>query len=433
MSRLSALLALPPIAIGAAIAAWLVSTAPGPSQESAEVPGLAVRVAPVTAQVFHPVVRGWGTVRAARVWNALAEVRGQVIWRHPDLEEGRLMPAGTEVLRIDPADYDLGIAQAKADLMALVAEETQLAAEVENTGRVLALEKERLAIAGADLARIRDLVKKGVNPQTRSDEAEKAELQIRRSVIELQNSLSLAPSRQTRLSAQKARTEAALARAQRDRDNTVLTVPFDLRVTKVAVELFQPVAIGQVLLQGDGVDRAEVVVQVPLPAFRRLIYPPDRSGDALDAMREGLGSRMKAELHPLSDQSQIWQAEVSRVEGALDPKARSVPVVVTVAGPYSKAAPPFRLPLVANMQVEITLTGTAIDNAIVVPEAALHGSSMYLVTPDNRLEIRPVSPSFRQDGKVVIGEGLLPGDRLVLDDIAPALPGMTLVPVEATQ
>lgn len=429
MPRLSALLALPPIALGAAIAAWMITTAPGPAQESGTMPGLAVRVAPVAAQDIRPVAHGWGAVRAAQGWTAVAEVRGQVIWRHPDLEEGQLIPAGTEVLRIDPADYDLAIAQAEADLMALQAEAAQIVAEAENTDRVLTLETERLTLAEADLARIRGLVAQGVNPQTRADEAEKAVLQTRRTVTELQNSLALIPSRQARITAQQARTTATLARARRDRDQTVLTAPFDLRVTSVAVDLFQPVAIGQVLVQGDGLDRAEVVVQVPLPAFQRLLFPIDRPADPLAAIRQGPASRIGAELHPLSDPSQIWQAQVSRVEGALDPKARSMPVVVSVANPYADAAPPLRLPLVPNMQVQVTLTGAPVRDAVVIPEAALHGDAVYLVTADDRLEIRPVTPAFRQDGLVVIRDGLAPGDRLVLDDIAPALPGMPLRPV----
>lgn len=109
MSRLSTLLALPPILLGAATAAWLISTAPGPAPDAGATAGLAVRLAPVTAQDIRPTARGWGAVRAAETWTAVAEVRGQVIWRHPDLEDGKLVPAGTEVLRIDPACAAWGI------------------------------------------------------------------------------------------------------------------------------------------------------------------------------------------------------------------------------------------------------------------------------------------------------------------------------------
>lgn len=433
MPRLAPLLAVPPIALGAAFAAWMISHAPGPAQEAQAAPGLAVRVAPVVEQSLRPVARGWGAVRAADTWTAAAEVRGQVIWRNPDLDEGRMIAAGTEVLKIDPADYQLAIAQAEADLLSLGAESAQIAAEAENTTRVLALEEERLALAEADLARIRDLVAQGVNPKTRADEAEKAVLQTRRTVTELQNSLALIAPREARVAAQRARTEAALARARRDLDHTVLRAPFDLRVSKVAVDLYQPVSVGQVLVQGDGVARAEVVVQVPLPTFQRLIFPFEQPVNALEAMRAGPEAVLSAELHPLSDPSQVWAAQVERVEGALDPRARSVPVVVSVANPYADAAPPLRLPLVPNMQVEVVLRGPELSGALTLPEAALHGDTAYLVAPDNTLELRPLTPAFRQDGLVIVREGLEPGARVVLDDIAPALPGMALQPVEVGQ
>jgi hypothetical protein len=37
--------------------------------------------------------------------------------------------------------------------------------------------------------------------------------------------------------------------------------------------------------------------------------------------------------------------------------------------------------------------------------------------------------AFRQAGQAVIAAGLDPGEWLILDDIAPAIPGLSLVPV----
>ncbi|NIP75223.1 MAG: HlyD family secretion protein, partial [Xanthomonadales bacterium] len=84
---------------------------------------------------IRPTATAWGNLRAAEIWVAVSEVQGEVIWRHPDLEPGHLIAAGTEVLRIDPADYELALAQSEADLAALRAESTQLEAEAANTGR----------------------------------------------------------------------------------------------------------------------------------------------------------------------------------------------------------------------------------------------------------------------------------------------------------
>lgn len=430
--RLPAFLwAVPPVALGVALALWFVAGAAGPERLEAEPPGLAVRVLPVATQDIRPVARGWGNVRAAETWTAVAEVRGQVIWRHPELEPGRLIAAGTRLIEIDPEDYRLAIAQAEADLAALVAEAGQIAAEAENTARILALEEARLALSEAEHARVRDLVAQGAAPQVRADEAERATLLARRTVVELQNTLSLIAPRQDRLTAQTARTEAALARARRDLDHTVVLAPFDLRVTSVQGERFQVIGVGQPLLSGDSLDRVEVLVQVPLAAFRRLLHGLETTdGDALAALRAGPAGLIEAEVRLLSDPGQIWQGTVARVEGALDPRARTVPVVVSVADPYGGAAPPLRLPLVPNMQVEVTLSGRPLAAQVVIPETALQGETVRLVDAGDRLELRAVGVLFRQDALAVIADGLSPGERLVLDDIAPALPGMRLVPVE---
>lgn len=431
--RLSPLLALPPIALGIAAAVWMIASAPGPTQIEGGTPALPVRVRTVAEEDIRPTVTAWGNLRAAETWVAVAEVQGEVIWRHSDLEPGRLILARTEVLRIDPADYELALAQSQADLAALEAERAQLASEAENTRRILALEQDRLALAETDLERTRTLVMQGTAPQSRADEAERATLLARRTVAELENALALIAPREARIEAQVARSEAAIERARRSLERTTLATPFDLRVTEVSAERFQTIAPGQVLIRGDGIATAEVVTHLPIDAFRRLVGDMPDSVTLADMMREGPATRIDVTLSPLSDPEQVWSARVSRIEGALDARARTVPVVVTVGAPYEGADPPRRLPLVPNMQVGLSFTGAPLTDAIAIPEAALHAGIVRVVGPDDLLEFRAVTPSFAQDGRVVIEDGLSPGDRVVIDDIAPAIPGMALNPIEAPE
>jgi len=431
--RLAPLLALPPIALGIAAAVWMISSARGPAQVEGGQPAHPVRVLTVAAQDIRPTATAWGNLRAAETWVAVSEVQGEVIWHHPDLEPGRLIPAGTEVLRVDPADYELALAQAEADLDALSAEAAQLTAETANTRRILDLERERLALAEADLTRTRRLTEQGTVPQARLDEAERATLLARRTVAELENTLALIPSRETRIAAQTARTQAALDRARRSLDRTTLTTPFDLRVTEVGAERFQTVAPGQVVIRADGIAAAEVVAHLPIDSFRRLVANVPGGITLDDMMRDVPATQIDVTLSPLSDPAQEWPARVSRIEGALDARARTVPVVVTVADPYAGADPPRRLPLVSNMQVQLAFKGAPRSGVIAIPEAALHGGMVRVAGPDNLLELRPVAAAFAQDGLVVIAEGLAPGDRVVIDDIAPAIPGMPLLPVEAAE
>lgn len=135
-------------------------------------------------------------------------------------------------------------------------------------------------------------------------------------------------------------------------------------------------------------------------------------------------------LSPLSDPSQMWSAHISRVEGALDARARTVPVVVAVDNPYAGANPPNRMPLVPNMQVLISFQGAPLTDAIVIPETALHGRMVRVVGPGGLLELRPVSVALSQNGRIVIADGIEPGEIVVIDDIAPAIPGMALTPIE---
>lgn len=431
--RLAPLLALPPIALGIAAAVWMIASAPGPAQIDGGAPALPVRVMTVAAEDIHPTITAWGNLRAADTWIAVAEVQGEVVWRHPDLEPGRLIPEGTEVLRIDPADYELTLAQSQADLAALAAESAQLSAEAANTGRILDLERARLALAEADLTRTRTLAEQGTVPQSRADEAERATLLARRTVAELENTLALIPSRQARIAAQVARSEAAIDRARRSLDRTTLTTPFDLRVTEVNAELFQTVAPGQVVIRADGIAAAEVVAHLPIDSFRRLLGDTPEGITLGDMMRDMPATQIEVTLSPLADPRQIWSARVVGIEGALDARARTVPVVVIVDDPYEGADPPRRLPLVPNMQVQLSFSGASMAGLIAIPEAALHGDMVRILGPDDLLELRPVAAAFAQDGRVVIAAGLVPGDRVVIDDIAPAIPGMALTPVEAPQ
>jgi multidrug efflux pump subunit AcrA (membrane-fusion protein) len=62
----------------------------------------------------------------------------------------------------------------------------------------------------------------------------------------------------------------------------------------------------------------------------------------------------------------------------------------------------------------------------VIPERALHGDKIYLMGEDNKLEIKPVSVLYRRDNHVIIDGQLKQGDKLILNDLLPAINGMLL-------
>ncbi|WP_164989238.1 efflux transporter periplasmic adaptor subunit [Roseovarius sp. A46] len=426
---------LPPLAIGIAAAVWLVSTAAPPAQTDQREREAVARTVRAEAKPIAPVVRGYGTVHAAQSWQAVAEVAGAVTYRHPELESGNMIPEGTRVLEIDANRYETSLQEVQADLTALEAEGRQIAQEAENTRLILGIEQDRLALAESELARVRTLAEQGTVPQARLDEQTRATLALRRTVQELENTLALIPVRRARLDAQIARARAAQARAERDLRMTRIETPFDLRVGDVHVEQHQFVTAGQSLVSADGVAQAEIVAQMSLDSFPRLMGAAATDGVRFGAReRDAILDRITAQVRLVSDPDQVWRGRLIRVENGLDPQARSVPVVIAVDAPYDGANPPARLPLVPNMYVEVTLTGPEGAPMIVLPAQAVHGGdTVYLRDAEGRLEMRDVIVAWTQAGESVISEGLDAGDEVILDDIVPALPGLRVRAAEPAE
>ena len=183
------------------------------------------------------------------------------------------------------------------------------------------------------------------------------------------------------------------------------------------------------LVAGEGLAQAEVVAQVPIAAFQRMLSGIDFDGGILEALDAGRTDAVSVSVEPVSNPGQVWQGHLSRVEPALDPQARTVQAVITVDDPFDGAHPPERIPLISNLQAQVTLTGPALSDVIAVPASAVHGGIVYLIDAESRLELRAVEIAYRQDDLAVIDSGLAPGERLVIDDIAPAIPGMALLAV----
>ena len=99
-----------------------------------------------------------------------------------------------------------------------------------------------------------------------------------------------------------------------------------------------------------------------------------------------------------------------------------------VAHPYRDAMPPDRPPLQRAMYTRVRLAAPSPQPRLVVPATAVHQGELYLVDSDNRLRRRTVDIAFEQGDLAVIGEGLAPGERIVVDDLPLAIDGTLLAP-----
>ncbi|MCC7184334.1 MAG: hypothetical protein IT509_12300 [Rhodocyclaceae bacterium] len=422
--------------LGVIFVVVMVKLKQGPAHEGTKPQVHTVHTVDISPTRFLLQATGFGNVKAGDTWQAVSNVEGRVIWRDPDLKSGNLIAAKTPLLRIDPTRYELAMRAAKADVTTTEIELRQLEQEAANTRKLLALEKDRQVLAERELERARSLTRRNFVSETKLDEQEKLTLQQRLAVQSLENTLSLVPTRQAMLKARLAYRQTSLEQARENLADTEFIAPFDLRLDQVGVDLHQHINRGQSLFTADSIATAEATIQVPVPDLRRLLAivrhnsAASRPDDALPDMKSDLNMGPLAATVSLAGNSAMrWQARVTRIASGLDPATRTVQVVLTVDEPYRNANSPEQVPLVRNMYVRGTLSALTPDPVLVVPAAAVHQGMVYLANADNRLERRPVQVAWSQRDLAVIGNGLNPGDRVILDQLVPAIDGMPIDPI----
>lgn len=421
---------LVPIVVGVAGLMLLKKSSIPPVQESVREQARLVRVIEAPKLTVVPRAEGHGTVQPARTWEAVAQVKGKVIRKHPRLQKGAIIEAGQLILEIDPADYQLAIAQAEADIEATRAQLQELEAKAANTRASLRIEQDALALNQRELERKRQLVGKGGISRSDVESQERSVLGQQQSVQAQVNTLNLFPSQKALLEAQLARLDAALAAARRNLENTRIRLPFSGRIAAVNVEQEQYVREGEVLATADDLQRAEIEVQVPIDQMSGLVKgqgPIDLVSldpeTALD--RIGLGARVTLQENGLQA---AWPARFTRMSDTLDPKTRTVGLIVEVEQPYGEVQPGSRPPLIKGLFVKVTLSGRPLPDRVVIPRVALDQGRVYVVDAEKRLDVREVSVDLRQPEFVVIGQGLEAGDQVVISDLLPAIEGMLLNP-----
>lgn len=403
------------LAMGVVLLVFFVVNSQTP--ERSDTPPVPTAVAVIEAQplAFRLEARGHGVARPAETWQAVANVSGRVVARHPNLESGTLLREGTLLLALDPSRYELAIAEVEAEL-------TQLEAEEANTRRLLDLERQALDLAEQELTRIERLAATGAVSTSQRDAQRRSTVGQRQAVATLENTLAVLP-------AQRERASVRLAQARRDLADTRFEAPYDLRLGEVDVELHHFVGAGQRLFEADSLAAAEVEARLPFSMVRRLlgsVAPVELEPGTLDLSERIDLDSIDAELELVGAPGVSWKGRVVRVASGLDPATRAVRVVVRVEEPWRDARPPDHPPLQRDMYTRVRLSAPSPEPQLLVPASALHQGELYLADEQDRLVRRPVSVVFKQGDLAVIESGLTPGERVVLDDLQPAIEGMAL-------
>ena len=362
-----------------ALAREIYATPPAPAVAEPErraPPVTAVRAAPAAR---GPVIEGWGEVEPLRRLALAPEAGGRVVWVSPALTPGAQVAAGDTLLRLDDREARLALRRAEAA---------------------------RARIAA------RMLVEQGQQSRARSD-LERAPLP---GLSESERDLILRVPQMRELEAELSSAEADVAAARLGLDRLRLTAPFEAEVVSESVETGARLAAGEqaAVLTGTGAYRV------------RLAVPPQ----ALSHLAPLPGRRVRL------TQPGVWPdgvARVGRVERlapGLSATGRMAEIVVRVEDPLARAPGAGGLPrLMIGSYLRGEVEGPRLPGAVALDRAHLRAQDrVWVMTEANRLEIRKVTIAWSGPERVLITDGLAPGERVVATPLATVAPGMALAP-----
>jgi multidrug efflux system membrane fusion protein len=355
----------------------------------AQVPGAAAEEVPPTVQVSPPVAREvadsedfTGRTVAVDTVDLRAHVTGYLV--KTPFEEGSQVKKGDLLFEIDPRPYQARLGEAQA--------------QVE-------VGKARLKAAEAKLARQQAL------PAAVKQEVDEAKAAVEEAKAQLKAS------------------EAAVLVYKLDLEYCHVTAPIDGTVGRYAVTAGN-------LVQQDQTQLTTIVSKDPMYAY----FDVDEETylNVRQAIRDGKIKADKMTELPVAvglanEKGFPHKGKVNFVDNHLDPQTGTIRVRVTLPNGDGR--------LVPGLFVRVRLTTSEPYKALLVPERAFAKMSgddeakfVFVVNDKDVVERRKVVGS-RQDGSLMVKEGLKPDDRVIVSDVRVPIDreGKVVKPVKAPE
>ncbi len=331
-------------------------------------------------------VASQGTVTARTESDLIAEVSGQIVKVAPTFVVGGFFRKGDLLVELDPQNLQAAVSKAEAAVAAAVS--------------ALALEHGQSDVAQREWDRMT------------------AEQQARVRAKELY----LLKPQLAEAEARLVSARADLADAQNDLRKTRIVAPFDGLLNEKSTDLGQFLNAGSKIGSLFAVDYAEV--RLPIPETRLPLLDLPGSLVAGDSKTADIDVQLYTQL---GDRTFEWAGKLTRTEGVLDTRTRTLYAVVQVADPYGLYGSQPAQPLLIGTYVNAEIAGKMLDDVYVVPRHTLEtGDLVWVADAEDRLRARAVKVVTSNGDNAYISDGFLPGDRLVLTRLENPLNGMAV-------
>lgn len=393
-----------------------------------------VNVIAVKAYNVRPEITGFGTVEPDILLESKAEVAGKITYVHPQLRNGATLQKDTLIIRIEQEDYQLAIQQAQTNVASNHAKFREIQLQKNNLQADAIIVQKKLKLAQVELSRLQSLVKKQSISKSSRDTQQVRVLQLQQELQKLNNQLKTLPEQLASAKATLANAESIVKTQQRNLGRTIIKLPFNARISQRVVDENQYITKGALLFTAQTTDKILIHGQFALQHFRSLAKDFKANTELLkEAFLSGFSNDtfkqlgLHAKIRLADNDSPYWQANVERISSQLDPVSRTLGIIVSVNNPYAQIIPGTKPPLMQGMYTEIVLQGKA-KSFYVIPRDALHENEIFIVNQQNQLKRRAIGKQKIQGKMVLLATGLQAGEKLIVSDVFPAIPGMQVKP-----
>ncbi len=374
------------------------------------------QLAPVT---FREILTAYGTARPDRQVVVAAQVSGEIVEVHPQLDVGQKVSAATSIIsseaatrqqpgdalvQIDERDYANRVRQAQNRINEASREIEQLKQQELNARRLLKKSQDDLVAFDNEYQRARKALEAKVGAEAAVTRT-LVDLQRQNdAVVQLENQVSLFPHQIAASNERLSTSETELQRATDDLKRTRVAPPFDGVLSEVMAEQGQFVRAGEPLFRITDPRRIEVPVSIGLDDWHQI-------SESLES-----GHSPVVRLAASEDSTAEWTGSIVRVAPEADPGSRTIEAFVEV---QNQDQPSDLLP---GTFVHARITGSANSDAIVIPRESVYDNHVFVVDADQRIRRVAVEQGRKLKSLVVIVNGLEGGEQLattnlnILDD-----------------
>lgn len=368
---------------------------PAGGKESARASGPPPVPVVIAAAVEKPMptqIRAIGTVQAISTIQIKPQISGQLMTVH--FREGQDVRKGDLLFTIDRRPLEAALQQAQANL-------AQAQAQLRQAEAAVVRDKAQLENARVEDRRYAKLAEQGYVAREQYDqihtslEAMGATVDADQAAVENARAFIVAD-------------QAAVESARLQLDYTEVRSPIDGRT-------------GNLMVQPGNLVKANDVPVLVTIAQTRPIYVafgvPERS---LAEIRQHMAAGpLEVEVAPQGAGTASARGPVTFVDNAVDPTTGTIQLKATV--PNSNGA------LWPGQFASVVLTLATDPHAIVVPTQAVqtgqNGQYVFVVKPDDTVEVRPVVLRATQGLDAVLDRGVQAGERVVTDGQLRLVPG----------